>query len=247
MTSSELLTLMVSGMAHISGSLVGVYISMGADSVAILATSVMAAPCSLYLSKLVLPELGQPETRGEVKTALEEKHANFIDAAAAGASEGVRLAINIAAMLIAFLAIIAMLNFVLGQVHPELSLESICSWLFSPVAVLMGVEQKDVAGVADLLGIKLVANEFVAYAEFQKDYLAVFSKRSQMLATYALTGFANFSSIGIQLGGIGGMAPARRGEMARLGGTALLVGFLVTLINASIAGMILDLPEQTAP
>jgi CNT family concentrative nucleoside transporter len=246
MTQSELLTLMVSGMAHISGSLVGVYISMGADSVAILATSVMAAPCSLYLSKLVLPELGEPETRGEVKTALEEKHANFIDAAAAGASEGVRLAINIAAMLVAFLAFIAMINFLLGQLDPALSLQSICSLLFSPVAVLMGVEAKDVPAVADLLGLKLVANEFVAYAEFKKNF-AMFSPRSQMLVTYALTGFANFSSIGIQLGGIGGMAPTRRGEMAKLGGKALLVGFLVTLINASIAGMILDLPAEPTP
>jgi CNT family concentrative nucleoside transporter len=240
MTQSELLTLMVSGMAHISGSLVAVYIGMGADPVAILATSVMAAPCSLYLSKLVLPELAEPETRGEVKTAVEEKHANFIDAAAAGASEGVRLAINIAAMLVAFLAFIAMINYVLREIDPDLSLQSICSWLFSPVAKLMGVEAKDVGGVADLLGIKLVANEFVAYAEFKKHYLGVFSPRSTILVTYALTGFANFASIGIQLGGIGGMAPTRRGDLARLGGRALLTGFLVTLVNASIAGMMLE-------
>jgi CNT family concentrative nucleoside transporter len=239
MTQSEILTMMVGGMAHISGGLMAVYMGMGADPVGILATSVMAAPCSLYLSKLLLPELGEPATRGAVKTVVEDKHANVIDAAAAGASEGMRLALNIAAMLIAFLAFIALFDFLLTRVHPDLTLQAVFSRLFAPVAVLMGVEGADVPRVADLLGTKLVANEFVAYARLDESYRAVLSPRSLVLATYALTGFANFGSIGIQIGGIGAMAPSRRGDLARLGGRALLVGFLVTLINASIAGLLL--------
>jgi CNT family concentrative nucleoside transporter len=257
MTHSELLTMMVGGMAHISGALMAVYIGLGADPVAILATSVMAAPCSLYLSKLFLPELGEPETRGEVKTVVEQQHGNVIDAASAGASDGMRLAINIAAMLIAFLALIAMVDALLRSVdvvlnevngrlggdadyfHLDLSLQKLFSWIFAPVAVLMGVDGKDVPAMADLLGTKLVANEFVAYVNYHDKYVDAFSERSRVLATYALTGFANFASIGIQLGGIGALAPNRRHDLARLGGRALFVGFLVTLINASLAGILL--------
>jgi CNT family concentrative nucleoside transporter len=219
-----------------------VYIGLKADAVAILTTSVMAAPCSLYLSKLFLPELGEPETRGEVKTAVEREHRNVIDAASAGASDGMRLALNIAAMLIAFLALIALIDALLGLIHvgsEPLSLRLLFSWLFAPVAFLMGVDTGDVPAVADLLGTKLVANEFVAYVKYNKDYFELLSPRSRVLVTYALTGFANFASIGIQIGGIGAMAPTRRHDLARLGGRALFVGFLVTLINASIAGLLM--------
>jgi CNT family concentrative nucleoside transporter len=243
MTQSELLALMVGGMAHISGSLVAAYIDMGADPVALLATSVMASPCTLYLTKLMMPELGQPETLGTVKTVVERQHANVIDAAAAGASDGMRLALNIAAMLIAFLAFIALGNFLLGYIEVDgepLSLQRVFSFVFAPAAFLMGVDLQDVPGVADLLGTKLVANEFVAYVELDRHYRTALSPRSLSLATYALTGFANFASIGIQLGGIGGMAPERRADIARLGGRALLTGFIVTLVNASIAGMFLE-------
>ncbi|HEV3204212.1 MAG TPA: nucleoside transporter C-terminal domain-containing protein [Gemmataceae bacterium] len=240
MTQSELLTMMVGGMAHISGALMAVYISMGADPVAILATSVMAAPCSLYLSKLLLPETEEPQTRGEVKMVVERQHANVIDAASAGASDGMRLALNIAAMLIAFLAFIALFDALLGTINEGLSLKVIFSKLFAPVAYLMGVEPQDVPAVADLLGTKLVANEFVAYSKFKDSYIATLSHRDKILVTYALTGFANFASIGIQLGGIGAMAPDRRADLARLGGRALFVGFVATLINASIAGLLLN-------
>jgi CNT family concentrative nucleoside transporter len=242
MTQSELLALMVGGMAHISGSLMAVYIGMGADAVAILATSVMASPCTLYLAKVLLPETEEPETRGEVQAPpVERAHANVIDAAAAGASDGMRLAINIAAMLIAFLAFIALFNTLLQLIRPDLSLSRIFGWVFAPVASLLGLQGGDVGRVADLLGTKLVANEFVAYTDFQK-YVGKgeLSPRAQVLATYALTGFANFASIGIQLGGIGAMAPSRRSDLARLGGRALLVGFLVTLVNAALAGVLLD-------
>lgn len=239
MTQSELLAMMVGGMATISGGVMAVYIGLGADPVAILTTSVMAAPCGLYLSKILLPELGEPATRGRVETAVERQHVNAIDAAAAGASDGVMLAINVAAMLIAFLAFIAMFDYGLGLVRPGLTLAGIFSVLFAPVAVLMGVARADVGPMADLLGTKLVANEFVAFVKLTSTYKDVMSERSYVLATYALTGFANLGSIGIQLGGIGGMAPTRRGDLARLGSRALLGGFIATLINAAIASMLL--------
>jgi CNT family concentrative nucleoside transporter len=239
MTQSELLALMVGGLATISGGVMAVYIALGADPIAILTTSVMAAPCGLYLSKILLPEREEPVTRGRVTLVVERQHVNVIDAAAAGASDGTVLAINVAAMLIAFLAFIALIDYVLGQLSPGLSLARVFSWIFSPVAVLMGVPARDVPAIADLLGTKLVANEFVAYVKLTQQYKGVISDRSFSLATYALTGFANFASIGIQLGGIGGMAPGRRGDLARLGSRALLAGFLATLINASIAAVLL--------
>ena len=239
MTNSELLAMMVGGMATISGGVMAVYIALGADPVAILTTSVMAAPCGLYLSKLLLPETEVPETLGDVRTVVEKQHVNVVDAAAAGASDGLMLALNIAAMLIAFLAFIAMFDFILGWIRPGLSLPVIFAWLLSPVALLMGVPNQDLGAMGDLLGTKLVANEFVAYVKLTSEYRGVVSDRSYVLATYALTGFANFASIGIQLGGIGAMAPSRRGDLARLGMKALLAGFLATIINACIAAMLL--------
>jgi CNT family concentrative nucleoside transporter len=268
MTESELLTMMVGGMAHISGSLMAVYINMGGQPEAILATSVMAAPGSLYLSKLMMPELGQPETRGHVKASVEQTHVNVIDAAASGASDGLRLALNVAAMLIAFLAFIALFNALLGQFglgveqawqylglqrfgEPDFhnwSLERLFSWVFAPVAVLMGVDgEQNIRAVAELLGKKLVANEFMAYMDLETMLKAgeiPRGSRANILATYALTGFANFSSIAIQIGGIGALAPTRRHDLARLGLKALLTGFLVTLINAAIAGLLLTFPES---
>jgi CNT family concentrative nucleoside transporter len=239
MTRSELLAMMVGGMATISGGVMAVYIALGADPVAILTTSVMAAPCGLYLSKILYPEMEEPATRGDVKVAVERTHANVIDAASAGASDGTMLAINVAAMLIAFLAFIAMFDYLLGLINPQLSLARIFAVLFAPVAVLMGVPAQDVPAIGDLLGTKLVANEFVAYVKLTSEYRGAISDRSYTLATYALTGFANFASIGIQLGGIGAMAPTRRGDLARLGSLALLAGFIATLINASIAAAML--------
>ncbi|MBI1915311.1 MAG: Na+ dependent nucleoside transporter domain protein [Planctomycetes bacterium] len=243
MTRSELLALMVGGMAHISGGLMAVYIGMGADPVAILTTSIMASPCTLYMTKLMLPEMERPETGGDIKPTLEKPHANVIDAAASGASDGMHLALNVAAMLIAFIALIALVNSVLGLIHPDLSLARIFSVLFAPVAFLMGLSGDDVPRVADLLGTKLVLNEFVAFTRF-KEYGEALSPRGRFLATFALTGFANFASIGIQLGGIGGMAPGRRHDLARLGGKALFVGFLVTLVNASLAGLLMHDPGE---
>ena len=239
MTQSELLAMMVGGMATISGGVMAVYIALGADAIAILTTSVMAAPCGLYLSKLLLPETEQPETSGTAPVNVEKLHVNVIDAAASGASDGLQLAVNVAAMLIAFLAFIALFDFLLGSIWEGLTLARVFAVAFAPVAFLMGVPAADIGPMADLLGTKLVANEFVAFVKLTGEYKGVLSDRSYVLATYALTGFANIASIGIQLGGIGGMAPDRRGDLARLGGRALLAGFLATLINACVASMLM--------
>ena len=169
----------------------------------------------------------------------ERQHANIVDAAAAGATGGLQLAFNVAAMLIAFLAFIAMIDAFLGFVRPGLSMAGIGAFFFAPVAALLGVPAGDIPAVADLLGTKLVTNEFVAYVKMGGEYATTLSDRGRILATYALTGFANFGSIGIVLGGIGGMAPERRADLARLSGRALLAGFSATMINACIAALLL--------
>jgi CNT family concentrative nucleoside transporter len=239
MTQSELLAMMAGGMATIAGGVMAVYIGLGADPIAILTTSVMAAPCGLYLSKLLLPETTLPETAGEVRVSVERTHANAVDALAGGASDGMRLALNVAAMLIAFLAFLAMIDYGLGSVWPGLTLSQIFATVFAPVAFMLGVPLAEVGPVADLLGTKLVANEFVAFLKLTGEYRDVLSDRSYTVATFALTGFANIASIGIQIGGIGGLAPARRGDLAALGGRALLVGFVATLVNACVASVLL--------
>ena len=245
MTRSELLALMGSGMAHISGGMMAVYISYGADPVSILCTCVMACPCSLYLTKLIHPESGKPVTAGEAPITVETPYVNLIDAAAAGVKDGVWLAINVAAMLIAFIAFIALFDIILGGIFTGLTLDKVFGWVFAPVAFLMGVELGDCEKVGNLLGLKLAANEHVAYlklkewkvADFNPFTEPILSKRSQLLAVFALTGFANFASVGIQLGGIGSLAPSRRADLAKLGMKALFVGFLATLINAAVAGL----------
>jgi CNT family concentrative nucleoside transporter len=242
MTSSELFALMTSGMAHISGGLMVVYINYGADPAAVLTTCIMACPCSLYLAKLFLPETGQPVTAGTVRQSYERSpHSNVIDAAAAGTSDGLKLALNVAAMLIAFVAFVAMFDAVLGWVHQGWSLGALFGWLFRPAAFLMGVEAADWEHVASLLGSKLAINEHYAYLVMKgwKAQPGFMSDRSYVLASFALTGFANFASVGIQLGGIGGMAPERRHDLARLGLKALFVGFVATLLNAAVAGILL--------
>jgi CNT family concentrative nucleoside transporter len=256
MTNSELFVLMASGMAHISGGLMAVYISYGANPVAVISTCVMACPCSLYLSKLFLPEVSKPETSGSVhKEGMKSPYVNAIDAAAAGTSDGLHLALNVAAMLIVFLAFVAMFNGILGLIDinavngwtgwgltEPITLEWIFGKMFSPVAFLMGVATQDIESVGQLLGIKLAANEHVAFLKM-KDMLATpgaMSERSYQLAAFALTGFANFSSVGIQLGGIGALAPNRRHDLARLGMRALFVGFTASLLNAAIAGLFLS-------
>jgi CNT family concentrative nucleoside transporter len=239
MTRSELLAMMVGGLATISGGMMVVYVGLGVDAVAILATSVMAAPCALYLAKILYPETEQPLTRAGAVLPSERTCANAIDAASAGAADGTTLAINVAAMLIAFLAFIAMIDYLLGLVVPGLTLAQVFATVFAPLAILMGTPRAEVAVMADLLGTKLVANEMVAFIKMTTEYQDVLSDRSRLLAAYALTGFANFGSIGILLGALGGLAPGRRGEIAGLSGLALLGGFVATLINACVAAMLL--------
>lgn len=249
MTQSELLALMASGMAHVSGGMMAVYIGyaqgyFGGDrdqaAAAILTTCVMACPCSLYLAKLLLPETDTPETLGTAPAAVGKAHVNPIDALAAGISDGLKLALNVAAMLIGFLAMIALVNALIGWAAPGWTLEHLLGIVFRPLAVLIGVDPADAPKVGQLLGIKLVANEHVAFVAMTKtpEY-ADLGLRSKTLAVYALTGFANFSSVGIQLGGIGAMAEGRRADLARLGLRALFVGFVATLVNAAVAGLLL--------
>ncbi len=263
MTQSELLALMVGGMATISGGIMAVYIQMGADPVGILVTSVMAAPCGMYLSKLLWPETETPETLGNAKAPVEVPFANAIDAISAGASDGMKLMINVMAMLVAFLALLAMANYLLDYTYVSIfsdatraewlakygivkfDLTYVFSKLFAPLAFLIGVTSEDISRVADLLGIKLVGNEFLAYAKLTSEYhyqtgSSPISHRSYILATFALTGFANFGSVGIQLGGIGALAEDRRSDLAKLGMKALFLGFIATLINAAIAGMLMS-------
>ena len=242
MTNSELFALMTSGFAHISGGMMVVYINYGADPVAVLTTCVMACPCSLYLAKLFMPETGKPETAGTTRTHEEKSpYVNGIDAATAGTTTGLQLALNVAAMLIVFIAFVAMGDAILGYAVKDLSLAKLFGWIFAPAAFLMGIEPKDVPHVATLLGAKLSINEHYAYL-VMKGWKAVpdfMSARSYTLAAFALTGFANFASVGIQLGGIGALAPERRPDLARLGLRALFVGFVATLLNAAIAGILL--------
>jgi concentrative nucleoside transporter, CNT family len=244
MTRSELLALMSSGMAHISGGMMAVYISYGADPVAILCTCVMACPASLYLTKLIYPEAGKPVTAGEAPITVETPYVNAIDAAAAGVKDGLWLALNVAAMLIGFIAFIALIDIILGGFYTGLKLQTIFGWLFSPVAFLLGVDPSECNQVGALLGIKLAANEHVAYLTLtgkvaDSHQFTELSARSKLLAVYALTGFANFASVGIQLGGIGAIAPSRRHDLAKLGMKALFIGFLATLINAAVAGLLM--------
>jgi CNT family concentrative nucleoside transporter len=259
MTNSELFVLMVSGFAHISGGMMIVYINYGADAASVLTTCVMACPCSLYLAKLFLPETSTPETAGKLHASHEKSpYVNAIDAAASGTTDGLRLALNVAAMLIVFIAFVAMFDALLSQIKPllvsmevfgsleswpdNLSLRDVFGWLFSPAAFLMGVSMDDVHKVASLLGTKLSLNEHVAYLDL-KGFLAndagYLTERSRKLAAFALTGFANFASVGIQLGGIGAIAPERRHDLARLAGRALFVGFVAMLLNAAIAGVLM--------
>lgn len=243
MTFSELATLMVGGMATISGGVMAAYIAMGVEAKFLLAASVMNAPAAILISKMLVPETGTPMTKGEVKLKVERTAVNIIDAAARGASAGLQLALNVAAMLIAFLSIIALVNWPLNALGNyigfPLSLEQIFAWIFSPLAFVMGVPWQEAGQVGTLFGQKLILNEFVAYMELAKIQTAeALSPRSELIATYALCGFANLGSIGIQIGGIGGIAPSRKQDLAKLGLRAVLGGSLATFMTATIAGLL---------
>jgi concentrative nucleoside transporter, CNT family len=262
MTMSELMAVMTGGFATVAGGVMAAYVGMLVfffPDIAghLLAASVMSAPAALVVAKLMYPEQGEPVTRSSLRIDVPSEDANVIDAAARGAGEGMTLAFNVGAMLLAFIALIAMFNAILGLVAgwlgietvlqgwgalaagQSLTLEIILGWLLAPLAWVMGVPWTDAVAVGSLLGIKTVANEFVAYLRLA-DLLAAdaLSPRSVIITTYALAGFANFSSIAIQIGGIGGIAPSRRSDLSRIGLRAMIGGTLAAFLTATIAGIL---------
>ena len=237
LTESELFTIMTSGMAHVSGAVMAAYVLMAHVEIRHLLTAViMTAPATIMLAKILMPEVDKPATAGDVKIIVEKPGINVIDAAARGAGDGLHLALNIAAMLIAFIALIAMCNGILSYFH--ITLQEIFGYVFAPVAWLLGVKYNDCASIGNLLGTRLVLNEFIAFQQLgpMKDHL---DPRSFTIATYALCGFANFSSIAIQIGGIGALAPTRKSDLARLGLKAVAAGTMANFMSACIAGMLL--------
>ncbi len=262
MTESELLTMMIGGMAHIAGGVLAAYVGMlgGTDPVEqafyakhLLAASIMAAPATLVVAKLLIPETGTPLTRGTVKMEVEKTTSNVIDAAAAGAGDGLRLALNIGAMLLAFIALIALVNAPLtwlgdvtglaAAIGRPTNLATIFGYVLAPIAWVIGTPWADATTVGSLIGQKVVINEFVAYSELAQIVKGQvpgmrLSEEGRLIATYALCGFANFSSIAIQIGGIGGLAPERRHDLARFGLRAVLGGSIATFMTATIAGVL---------
>jgi len=242
MTRSELMAMMTGGMATISGATLAAYAGLGADPGHLLTASIISAPAALVIAKIMLPEVEESLTKGVVKVVIPKEDVNILDAACRGASEGAKLAINIAAVLICFIAFVALLNWAL-LVLPNvggapLTLERILGWFCAPVAWIMGVEWKDAGTVGMLIGKKTIMNEFVAYIDLVK-YKDVISERSFTIATYALCGFANFGSIAIQIGGYGSLVPTRRKDFAKLGLRAMIGGSLAAFMTASIAGVLI--------
>ena len=241
MTRSELHAVMVAGMATVSGGMLAAFIALGVDARFLLAASLVNAPAALMLAKIIVPESGTPETTGRAAEVSGEREVNVIGAAASGASAGMKLVLNVVAMLIAFLSLVALVDLPLGAVG--LSLSEILGWVFTPVAFLVGVPAAEAATVGALLGKKLILNEFVAYLDLAALRAeGALSLKSEVIATFALCGFANLSSIGIQIGGIGAIAPGRKRDLARLGLRALVGGTLATLVSATIAGMLAGAP-----
>lgn len=241
MTRSELHAVMVAGMATVSGGMLAAFIALGVDARFLLAASLVNAPAALMLAKIIVPETGTPETTGRAAEVSGEPEVNVIGAAASGASAGMKLVLNVVAMLIAFLSLVALVDLPLGAMG--LSLSQILGWAFTPVAFLIGVPAAEAATVGALLGKKLILNEFVAYLDLAALRAeGALSLKSEVIATFALCGFANLSSIGIQIGGIGAIAPGRRRDLARLGLRALIGGTLATLVSATIAGMLAGAP-----
>ena len=252
LTNSELMTIMTSGMAHVSGGIMAAYIAFGIEPKHLLSAVIMTAPGTILISKMLVPETEQPKTAGRVVISEEEtaarKKENVISAVARGTTDGLNLALNMAAMLISFLALIALMDGILFGLHngfehigiswfPK-SLEGVIGHLLAPVAWLIGIPWHDCMRVGDLLGTRMVLNELVAYSKLGAEK-ALLDARSFTIATFALCGFANLSCIGIQIGGIGALAPHRKGDMARLGIKAMLAGTMANLMSASIAGMLL--------
>ena len=242
MTKSELMAVMVSGFATVAGGVMAMYVSILGDIPGIaghlLAASIMSAPAALVIAKIIYPETEASDTFGDLKIALDKKDDNIMEALSRGATNGMKLAANVAAMLVAFVAIIAMVNAILGLI--DLSLQQILGWIFSPLAWVMGVPWNEAGIIGSLMGEKLVLTELIAYGDLSELMTTnAISDRSAIIASYALCGFANFASVGIQLGGIGGIAPERRKDLAKLGLKAMFGGALASWLTATIAGMLI--------
>jgi CNT family concentrative nucleoside transporter len=257
MTRSELLASMTGSMACIAGGVMAVYISMGVPASYLLAASLMAAPGALVISKIVFPETEESETKGVVKLEVKKEHSNIMDAISHGASDGMKVSINVIAMLIGVIALIALVDALLGYFGHFLSwvgislnavglnvdnlrLKDVVGSIFSLLAIVMGVPVKDSLSVGSLMGTKMVINEFVAYTDLTPMIAqGILSTKSVVIASFALCGFANFSSVAIQIGGIGALAPDRKADLARLGLKAMLCGTMASYISASLAGILM--------
>ena len=242
MTKSELMAVMVSGFATVAGGVMAMYVSILGDIPGIaghlLAASIMSAPAALVIAKIIYPETETSDTFGDLKIALDKKDDNIMEALSRGATNGMKLAANVAAMLVAFVAIIAMVNAILGLL--DLSLQQILGWIFSPLAWVMGVPWDEAGIIGSLMGEKLVLTELIAFGDLSELMTTnSISDRSAIIASYALCGFANFASVGIQLGGIGGIAPERRKDLAKLGLKAMFGGALASWLTATIAGILI--------
>ncbi len=241
LTKSELMVVMTSGMAHVSGGIMAAYIAFGIEAKHLLTAVIMTAPGTLLMAKMLVPETEQALTAGKVQMPEMEKEPNVLGAISRGTIDGLHLALNVAAMLVTFLALLALLNAMMGWGHAHLawfpsSLQQIFGWLFAPVAWVIGVPWKECGAMGNLLGTRMVINELVAFQQLGA-IKSTLDPRTFTIATFALCGFANFSSIGIQIGGIGALAPEQRGQLAKFGIRAMLAGTMANLMSASIVGM----------
>jgi len=242
MTNSELMASMSGSFACIAGGVMATYIKFGVPAEYLIAASIMAAPGALAIAKIIHPETDEPETQGDVKLKVGKQHSNIVDAISAGCSDGLKVGLNVVAMLIGFLALIALINYLLGALgslggFPEFSLNTILGFLFAGFAWTMGVPGQDVMTAGALMGTKLVANEFVAYLQL-KDLMGSMDPKTVAIVSFALCGFANFGSVGIQIGGISALEPSRRADLARMGFRALIAGTLASYLSATLAGLL---------
>lgn len=243
MTRSELMTVMTAGMAHVSGSIMAAYIAFGIEARHLLTAVIMTAPGTIMMAKILEPETAVPETLGGVKVDIPRTDVNVVDAAARGTTEGLHLMLNVIAMLVSFIALIALANGGFGWVHSQVAwfpanIQTVLGWIFAPIAWVMGVPWHDSGTIGSLLGTRMVLNEFIAYSQLGP-LRATLSPVSFTIATFALCGFANVGSVGIQIGGIGALAPERKGDLARLGFRAMLAGTLANFLSATLAGILL--------
>jgi concentrative nucleoside transporter, CNT family len=243
MTQSELMTVMTAGMAHVSGSIMAAYIAYGIEARHLLTAVIMTAPGTIMMAKILEPETGIPETRGGVKVDIPRTDVNVVAAAARGTTEGLNLMLNVIAMLISFIALIYLVNGAFGWVHGRAAwfpadIQTVLGWIFGPIAWAMGVPWHDTGAIGGLLGTRMVLNELVAYAQLGQ-MKAALDPVSYTIATFALCGFANISSVGIQIGGIGALVPERKPDLARLGFRAMIAGTLANFLSATLAGMLL--------